>query len=68
MERIRKLARVGRECVACGQCAAVCPRGAIRVWRGVAARVEAGLCVGCGLCAAACPAAVITLEKSGEET
>ena len=25
MERIRKLARVGRECVACGQCAAVCP-------------------------------------------
>ena len=58
MERIRKLARVGRECVACGQCAAVCPRGAIRVWRGV----------GCGLCAAACPAAVITLEKRGEET
>ena len=68
MERARKLARVGTECVACGQCAAVCPRGAIRVWRGVRARVEAGQCVGCGLCAAACSAAVITLEVRGGET
>ncbi len=57
-----KLARIGRECVACGCCASVCPRQAIRIAGGVIARVDPALCVGCGKCAAVCPAAVITIE------
>lgn len=57
------VARIGQECVACGCCAAVCPRSAVRVFRGLRAKVDAQLCVGCGLCAKECPAAVITLEK-----
>lgn len=56
-----KLARIGRECVACGCCAAVCPRQAIRIPDGVIARVDPAACVGCGRCAAVCPAAVITI-------
>ena len=43
-----KLARIGRECVACGCCASVCPRQAIRIAGGVIARVDPALCVGCG--------------------
>ena len=51
----KKLARVGRECVACGTCMGVCPRGAIRVVSGVAARVDGAACVGCGKCEQHCP-------------
>lgn len=58
-----RVARVGRECVACGTCLKVCPRGAIRVVSGVAARVDENACVGCGKCAKACPADVITVSK-----
>lgn len=67
MNKVLKLARVGGECVACGCCAAVCPREAIRVASGVIARVDEGACVGCGKCAAVCPAAVITMGERGEE-
>lgn len=61
----KRLARVGRECVACGTCMKVCPRAAIRVASGVAARVDGELCVGCGKCAKVCPADVITLVERG---
>ena len=67
MSKVLKLARVGRECVACGCCAEICPRGAIKVASGVIARVEAAACVGCGRCAQVCPAAVITMGERGEE-
>lgn len=60
----RKMAVVGKDCVACGACAKVCPRGAIAVRRGVAARVDAAMCIGCGKCAKECPAGVISLEAS----
>ncbi len=60
-----KIARIGDECVACGCCAAVCPRGAIRIVSGVIARLEADRCVGCGKCAKTCPAAVITIVERG---
>ncbi len=63
MKKSLKLAIVGKECVACGCCAAVCPLGAISVFRGVIAQVDAGRCVGCGKCSKVCPAAVITLEE-----
>ncbi|MCI9643400.1 MAG: 4Fe-4S binding protein [Oscillibacter sp.] len=57
----KRLAQVGRECVACGTCEKACPREAIRVACGVAARVDGELCVGCGKCAKVCPADVIVL-------
>lgn len=58
-----KVASVGERCVACGCCMAVCPRDAIRVYKGVRARVEQELCVGCGRCAKVCPAAVIAMVR-----
>ena len=65
MARSKRLARVGRECVACGTCMKVCPRAAIRVVSGVAARVNGELCIGCGKCAGVCPADVIAMVDRG---
>lgn len=65
MNRLSKIACVGKECVACGCCAAVCPRDAIGVKLGVIAQVTEEKCVGCGKCANACPAAVITIIEKG---
>lgn len=61
MEKILKLAVIGKECVACGCCTAVCPKKAVYVDSGVRARVYKDKCIGCGRCAKACPAAVITI-------
>lgn len=61
MNKTRKLAHIGRECVACGCCAAACPTGAVTIHCGVTARVDKEKCVGCGRCATACPAAVISV-------
>ena len=61
----KRLAQVGRECVACGTCVKVCPRTAIRVASGVTARVNGALCVGCGRCAKVCPADVIGMVGRG---
>ena len=46
-------------CMGYGDCAAVCPEGAITVENGLA-RVDKRLCTGCGLCEAACPKGIIT--------
>lgn len=51
-----------RDCVACGCCIKVCPRGAITVPQGIHAKIYEELCIGCGKCAKECPASVITLE------
>lgn len=61
----KRLAQVGRECVACGTCVKVCPRTAIRVASGVTARVDGALCVGCGRCAKVCPTDVIAMVERG---
>ena len=61
----KRLAQVGRECVACGTCVKVCPRTAIRVASGATARVDGALCVGCGRCAKVCPADVIDMVERG---
>ena len=50
-------------CVACGCCVKVCPRQAVQVPDGIAARVAREKCVGCGLCAKACPASVIAIRE-----
>ncbi|NLL37610.1 MAG: 4Fe-4S binding protein [Fretibacterium sp.] len=55
----RKAKVLLEECVACGSCVKVCPRGAIQVVKGMYANVEPELCVGCMACARACPASVI---------
>lgn len=67
MAKSKKYAQVGRECVACGSCLKVCPKGAIRVVSGVTARVDPKICVGCGKCARTCPADVITIVERGIE-
>lgn len=50
-----------RECVACGSCSLVCPKGAITVPKGIVAEVDEALCVGCGICKKVCPASVIEI-------
>lgn len=55
-----------KDCVACGACAAACPRKAISVSRGCFASVDVSLCVGCGLCAAACPAGAVETKEVSE--
>ena len=64
--RKRKAFVARQDCVACGCCAKVCPLGAVAVYQGIYAQVDAGRCVGCGKCAAACPAEIITLVPREE--
>lgn len=68
MEETRKRRRNAyvneNDCVACGCCVKVCPLGAIRVFRGIAARVDEEKCVGCGQCVRECPASVIELREA----
>lgn len=61
--KIRKAFVMERDCVACGCCVKVCPREAIRVEKGIAAKVDRDKCVGCGKCARECPATVIVMEE-----
>ena len=49
-------------CKKCGQCAAVCPYGAIIWQKGEVARVVQAACAGCGNCGAACPFGAITMR------
>jgi ferredoxin len=61
----RKMANIGKECVACGCCVRVCPKEAIQIAWGISACVDQEKCVGCGKCAKACPAAVIDIVERG---
>ena len=51
-----------QECVACGCCIKVCPRGAISIPKGIYANIHKELCIGCGKCIKECPASIISLE------
>lgn len=55
----KKIASVGKGCVACGNCAKHCPFGAIAIYKGLYAVVDESHCRGCGKCVKACPADVI---------
>jgi NAD-dependent dihydropyrimidine dehydrogenase PreA subunit len=56
-----------KHCVGCGSCIKVCPKEAISVPKGIAAKVEVDKCVGCGLCAKVCPATVIEIKMTPKE-
>lgn len=62
----RKAVIRAKECVACGCCIKVCPRGAITIPFGINAEMDDDLCVGCGRCVKECPASSITLEVRGQ--
>lgn len=47
-------------CLGLGDCAAVCPYGAINLQNGLA-RVDATRCAGCGLCVETCPRRLLSL-------
>jgi len=63
MAKAKKLANIGKQCVACGVCAKTCPILAITIFNGISAVVDESKCVGCGKCAGACPANVITITE-----
>ncbi len=54
-------------CIGLGDCAAVCPNGAIAFCDGIA-HVDVRLCTGCGLCAKTCPNSVIRLIPDAAKT
>ncbi|MGI6095432.1 MAG: 4Fe-4S binding protein [Lachnospiraceae bacterium] len=61
-KRVKKKAAIPpKECVACGCCMKVCPRDAIRIYKGIYAQADSEKCVGCGKCVKECPASIITL-------
>ncbi len=55
----KKQACISKSCVACGNCVKHCPLGAISIYKGMYAIVDASKCVGCGICATNCPAGII---------
>ena len=46
MHRISKIAQIGKNCVACGCCMKVCPKGAIHIELGIIAKVNKDACNG----------------------
>ncbi|MGN0352061.1 MAG: 4Fe-4S binding protein [Roseburia sp.] len=67
-KREKKIPQVNKSrCVACGECAYVCPKGAIFIKNGCFAEVNPQECVGCGLCSRSCPAGCISMITKEEE-
>ncbi len=52
-------------CEGLGDCAAVCPYGAICIENGIA-HIDERICVGCGLCTKACPNGIISIATVGK--
>lgn len=49
------------ECIECGFCASICPKGAIAKAKDFAYEIDT-TCVSCGLCAKKCPVNAIKKE------
>lgn len=45
MHKISKIAQIGKNCVACGCCMKVCPKGAIHIELGIIAKVNKDACI-----------------------
>ena len=58
------IVKIGKNCVACGVCENVCPRGAIKIKNGITSVVDINLCVGCWIYANPCPAGIIDKVES----
>jgi Na+-translocating ferredoxin:NAD+ oxidoreductase RNF subunit RnfB len=54
-------------CMGFGDCATICPNGAICLEKGIA-RVNTRLCTGCGMCASVCPNKIISVESDTIKT
>ncbi len=65
-KKIKKMASVSNECVACGTCLKACYFNAIEIKKGIKAVVNKDACVACGKCKMVCPANVITMVEKGE--
>ena len=63
MHKISKIAQIGKNCVACGCCMKVYPKGAIHIELGIIAKVNKDACIGCGKCARECPAGIILIAE-----
>lgn len=53
------------KCISCGNCAAECPKGAIKMKRDSSKKVpnaELSLCIGCGACENTCPVNAVKIE------
>ncbi|MGI6498383.1 MAG: 4Fe-4S dicluster domain-containing protein [Oscillospiraceae bacterium] len=61
MSGSKKVAYIGKDCVACGVCVKHCPRAALAIYKGIYAVADHETCIGCGKCLAACPAGVIQM-------
>lgn len=66
MNKVKRIASISSECVACGCCIKVCPSQAISIPKGIIAKVDENKCVGCGNCAQNCPAQIITILAKEE--
>ncbi|MFV0497802.1 MAG: 4Fe-4S dicluster domain-containing protein [Candidatus Fimivivens sp.] len=64
MHKSKKIAKVGKDCVACGSCLKVCKFAAIKIVNGIKAEVNDS-CVACGKCVKICPCCVVELVERG---
>lgn len=57
------LALAPEQCVGCGLCVNVCPRGVLILENGRAAIVDRDACMECGACAINCPTGAVTVQS-----
>jgi Fe-S-cluster-containing hydrogenase component 2 len=50
------------ECIACGECAEICPVDALKLENDVTV-VDEEWCIGCGVCTTVCPTAAIRMNQ-----
>ncbi len=65
MVKVKKIACVSNDCVACGTCLRACKFGAIEIKKGIKAIISEERCVACGKCKMVCPADVIDMVERG---